>query len=170
MHQTLLTTKLYFPPVRSSLISRPRLVERIQTGLQGPLTLVSAPAGYGKTTLMSEWRASVGCDYSIAWLSLDIDDNDSTSFLTYIIAALATLKAGFGEIALALLQSSPPLSAHVILTSLINELGEVDKTLSLILDDYHVITNHPIHEAVTYLLDHLPSQMHLVILARSDPP
>lgn len=170
MHQTLLTTKLYFPPVRSSLVSRPRLVERLHTGLQGPLTLISAPAGYGKTTLMSEWWTGVGYDYSTAWLSLDIDDNDSTSFLTYIIAALATIKPGFGEITLALLQSSPPLSTQVILTSLINELGEVDKTLSLILDDYHVITNHFIHEAVTYLLDHLPSQMHLVILARADPP
>jgi LuxR family maltose regulon positive regulatory protein len=170
MHQTLLTTKLYFPPVRSSLVSRPRLVERLQTGLQGPLTLISAPAGYGKTTLMSEWRAGVGYDYPTTWFSLDDDDNDSTRFLTYIIAALATLKPGFGEIALGWLQSSPPLSTRVILTSLINELGEVDKTFSLILDDYHVITNHPIHEAVTYLLVHLPSQMHLVILTRADPP
>jgi LuxR family maltose regulon positive regulatory protein len=170
MHQTLLTTKLYFPPVRSSLVSRPRLVERLQTGLPGTLTLISAPAGYGKTTLMSEWRAGVGCDYSIAWLSLDIDDNDSTSFLTYIIAALATLKPGFGETALGLLQSSQPLPSRVILTSLINELGEFDKTFFLVLDDYHVITHPSIHEAVTYLLDHLPSQMHLVILTRADPP
>ena len=136
----LLTTKLYFPPARASLVPRPRLVEYLQNGLKGPLTLVSAPAGYGKTTLMSEWRAGVGCDYSIAWLSLDSDDNDSISFLTYTIAALATLKHGFGETTLGLLQSSPPLSTRVILTSLINELGEVDKTFSLILDDYHVIT------------------------------
>jgi len=170
MTQTLLTTKLYFPPARSSLVSRPRLVERLHNGLQSRLTLVSAPAGYGKTTLMSEWRAGVGCDYSTGWLSLDSDDNDSISFLTYIIAALAILKPGFGEITLALLQSSPPLSTQVILTNLINELGEFDKTFSLVLDDYHVITEHPVHEAVTYLLDHLPPQMHLVILTRADPP
>ena len=121
----LLTTKFYFPTARSSLVSRPHLVERLQNGLQGPLTLVSAPAGYGKTTLMSEWRAGVGCDYPTAWLSLDDGDNDSTCFLTYIIAALATLKPGFGETPLALLQSSPPPSTRVILTSLINELGEI---------------------------------------------
>ena len=166
----LLTTKLYFPPARSSLVSRPRLVERLQNGLTSRLMLVSAPAGYGKTTLMSEWRAGVGCDYSTAWLSLDNDDNDPTLFLTYIIAALATLKPGFGETALSWLQSSPPLSTQVILTSLINEMGEIDKPFALVLDDYHVITNHPIHEAVTYLLNHLPSQMHLVILTRADPP
>jgi len=170
MLSSLVTTKLYFPPARSPLVSRPRLVECLQNGLKGRLTLVSAPAGYGKTTLMSEWRAGVGCDYTTAWLSLDGDDNDSTRFLTYIIAALASQKLGFGETTLALLQSSPPLSTQVILTSLINELGAFDKTFSLILDDYHVITNHPIHEAVTYLLDHLPSQMHLVILTRADPP
>ncbi len=166
----LLTTKFYFPPARPSLVPRPRLVERLEEGLKGPLTLISAPAGYGKTTLMSEWRAGVGCDYSTAWLSLDNDDNDSTRFLRYIIAALASLKPGFGDITLSLLQSSPPLPTQAILTSLINELGEFDNTFALILDDYHVITNHPIHEAVTFLLEHLPSQMHLVILARADPP
>ena len=170
MPTNLLTTKLYFPPARESLVLRPRLVERLQNGLKGPLTLVSAPAGYGKTTLMSEWRAGVGCDYSSAWLSLDTDDNDSTSFLMYIIAALATLKHGFGETTSALLQSTPPLSDRVILSNLINELGKIEDNFSLILDDYHVITAHPIHEAVTYLLDHLPSQMHLVILTRADPP
>ncbi|MBP1609046.1 MAG: ATP-dependent transcriptional regulator [Acidobacteria bacterium] len=166
----LLTTKFYFPTARSSLVSRPHLVERLQDGLQGPLTLVSAPAGYGKTTLMSEWRAGVGCDYPTAWLSLDDGDNDSTCFLTYLISALATLKPGFGETPLALLQSSDPPSTRVILTGLINELGGFEKTFALILDDYHVITAHPTHDAITYLLDHLPSQMHLVILTRADPP
>ncbi len=166
----LLSTKLFFPPARAHLVSRQRLVERLQDGLQGPLSLISAPAGYGKTTLMSEWRAGVASDYSAAWLSLDNDDNDATRFLTYTIAALAGLKPGFGETTLALLQPSPPLPPHVILTSLINELGEFEETFSLILDDYHVITQQPVHEAITYLLDHLPSQMHLVIISRADPP
>ena len=170
MSMSLLTTKLYFPPMRSILVSRRHLMERLQIGLKGRLTLVSAPAGYGKTTLMSEWRAGLGRDISTAWLSLDDDDNDLTRFLMYIIAALASLKPGFGEITLGLLQLLPPLSTQVILTSLINELGEFDKTFALILDDYHTITNHTVHEAVTYLLDHLPSQMHLVILTRADPP
>ena len=152
------------------MVSRPRLVERLQNGLTSRLMLVSAPAGYGKTTLMSEWRTGVGRDFFTAWLSLDEDDNDFTRFLTYIIAVLATLKPGFGEPTLGLLQSLPPISTRVILTSLINELGDVDKTFFLILDDYHVITTQPIHEAVTYLLEHMPSQMHLVILTRADPP
>jgi LuxR family maltose regulon positive regulatory protein len=170
MHQTLLSTKLYFPPARLSLVSRPHLVEHLQNGLHGSLTLVSAPAGYGKTTLMSEWRAGIGRDVPVAWLSLDDDDNDPIRFLTYIIAALSPLKPGFGETTLALLKSSPPLPTQVVLISLINELEEGDRTFSLILDDYHVITNPPIHEAVAYLLDHLPPQMHLVILTRADPP
>jgi len=170
MYQTLLSTKLYFPPARPSMVPRPALVERLHNGLQGRLTLISAPAGYGKSTLMSEWRAGVGHDYPAVWFSLDSDDNDPASFFAYFIAAITTLKPGFGETTLALLQSSPPLATQVILTSLINELGAFDKTFSLILDDYHVISNHPTHEAVTYLLDHLPPQMHLVILTRADPP
>ena len=170
MRETLLSTKLYFPALRSSFVSRPRLMERLQIGLQGPLTLISAPAGYGKTTLMSEWRAGVGHDYSTAWLSLNEDDNEPTLFLTYFIAALATIKPGFGEIALGLLHSSPPMSTQVILTSLINELREIDKSFAIVLDDYHVITNHSIHEAVIFLLNHLPFQMHLVVLTRVDPP
>ncbi len=170
MDQSLVTTKFFFPPARQNLVSRPRLIDKVTCGLQRPLLLISAPAGYGKTTLMSEWRAGAGYHYSTTWLSLDSDDNDPALFLAYIIAALATLKPGSGEIALGWLQSSPPLSTQVILTSLINELAEIDKSFTLVLDDYHVIINHPIHEAVTYLLDHMPSQMHLVILTRADPP
>jgi LuxR family maltose regulon positive regulatory protein len=169
-HPSILTTKLYFPLVRESLVSRSRLVERLQNGLQGRLTLISAPPGYGKTTLMSEWRVGMGRNYLTAWLSLDDDDTDPTRFLTYVIAAIASIKPNFGENTFALLQSVPPLPTRVILANLINELGEFDKPFLLVLDDYHAITNPAIHEAVTYMLDHLPSQMHLVILTRTDPP
>ncbi len=170
MSLPLLTTKFYFPPARPSLVPRPRLIERLEVGLRGSLTLISAPAGYGKSTLISEWKAGEGHDYPAALLSLDGDDNDPASFFAYFIAAITTLKLGLGETTLRLLQSSPPLPDRVILASLINELAEIDRSFTLVLDDYHVITNHPIHEAVTYLLDHLPSQMHLVILTRADPP
>lgn len=165
-----LTTKLFFPPARENLVSRRRLVEKVAQGLQSSLLLISAPAGYGKTTLISEWRASKGRDHLTAWLSLDNDDNDPRRFLTYFVAALAILRDGFGETTLSLLQSVPPFPIPVILTTLINELGEIAESIALILDDYHAINNPAVHEAVTYLLDHLPSPMHLVILTRADPP
>jgi LuxR family maltose regulon positive regulatory protein len=168
---TLLTTKLYFPPPRSNLVPRPRLIERLSAGMCAPLTLLSAPAGYGKTTLVSEWRASeAGRDFPIAWLSLDEDDNDPTRFLSYLIAAVQTIEPDFGEITLASIQAPQPPSPHAVLTNLINELNEFERPFALVLDDYHVITIQPIHEALAFILDHLPAKMHLVILSRADPP
>ena len=167
----LLTTKLYVPPTRAQLISRPRLIERLAEGLTRPLTLISAPAGAGKTTLIGEWRASdAGRAYSLAWLSLDSEDNDPTRFLTYLIAALQTLRATIGEAALALLHSTPPAPPHAILTSLINDLAGLPAPFAAVLDDYHFIAAPPIHEALAFLLDHLPPQMHLIIATRADPP
>jgi LuxR family maltose regulon positive regulatory protein len=171
MDQTLLTTKLYFPTVRLSLVSRPRLVERLQNGLQGPLTLVSAPAGYGKTTLMSEWHAGIERDFPVTWLSLDEDDNDLSRFLMYLVTALGTLKAGISESVLAILQSPQPPPPQVTLTALINDLIDTLSTpFALVLDDYHVINSQLVHGAMTFLLDHLPPKMHIVILTRADPP
>ncbi len=167
----LLTTKLYLPPARPNLVPRPRLTARLAEGLTKPLTLVSAPAGFGKTTLVSEWRTSnAGRDLPLAWLSLDDDDNDPTRFLTYLVAALATLQPGLGETTLALLYSPQLPPPQVVLTSLINDLGELEDQLALVLDDYHVITALPIHEALAFILDHLPPSVHLVMLTRSDPP
>lgn len=90
MSAPILTTKFYFPPARSSFVSRPRLVEKLEHGLSGPLTLISAPAGYGKTTLMSEWRNGIGREYPLAWLSLDANDNDLARFISYFTFALAS--------------------------------------------------------------------------------
>ncbi len=167
----LLTTKLYLPPARPTLVPRPRLKARLAQGLTRPLTLISAPAGFGKTTLVSEWCASeAGRDFLLAWFSLDGDDNDPTRFLTYLIAALATLKPGLGETTLALLHSPRPPPPQAVLTGLINDLEAFDAPFALILDDYHVITAQPVHEALAFILDHLPPQMRLVILTRADPP
>ena len=167
----ILSTKLFVPPSRPTLVPRPRLVARLSHGLTVPLTLISAPAGFGKTTLISEWRASnAGRGYPLAYLSIDSEDNDPSRFLTYFVTALGTLKPDLGETALGLLQSPqlPPLQAF--LTGLINDLGELHNPFALVVDDYHVITAQPVHEALTFLLDHLPQQMHLVLLTRADPP
>src|SRR5512146_3343737 len=160
----LLSTKLFVPPPRPTLVPRPRLIERLSEGITRPLTLISAPAGFGKTTLIREWRASNdGRDYPLACLSLENEDNDPTRFLTYLVAALGTLKPDLAETALGILQSPqlPPLQPF--LTSLINDLGELSYSFALVLDDYHVISTQLIHDALTFLLDHLPSNMHLIL-------
>ncbi len=167
----LLSTKLFLPLARDTLVPRPRLITHFDDGLTRPLTLVAAPAGSGKTTLISEWRISErGRAHALAWLSLDPDDNDPVRFLTYLIAALATARPGFGEAARALLNSAQPPAPKAILAYLIDELGGLDAPLALVLDDYHVITAQPVHETVAFLLDHRPPLLHLVILTRADPP
>jgi len=167
----LLSTKLFVPPPRPTLVPRPRLLERLSKGLTLPLTLISAPAGFGKTTLISEWRASnAGRDYPLAYLSLENDDNDPTRFLIYMVAALGTLKPDLAEAALAMLQSPQLPPIQPFLTGLINELGELDHSFAFVLDDYHVINAKPVHEALEFLLDHLPQNMHLVLITRADPP
>jgi LuxR family maltose regulon positive regulatory protein len=168
MDTPLLTTKLYIPPVRPELVSRPRLIERLNQGLHRKLTLVSAPAGFGKTTLLSE--SVGGCGRPVAWLSLDKGDNDPTRFWAYFIAALQTVRADIGETALAMLRSSQPPPIEAILTTLINEVAEGADAFAFVLDDYHVIEAQPIRSALAFLLDHLPPQMHLVIASRADPP
>ncbi len=172
MTTSLLTTKLYIPPVHPEMVSRPRLIERLSAGLHRKLTLISAPAGFGKTTLLSEWiseSANQRCERPVAWLSLDEGDNDPARFLAYLISALQTIEADIGEEALGVLQSPQPPPTESILTALINEVAATAKDLILVLDDYHLVVARPIHEALTFLIDHLPPQMHLVIATRSDP-
>jgi len=180
MATPLLTTKLYIPPVRPELVSRPRLIERLNAGLHRKLTLISAPAGFGKTTLLSEWiyrRGGMTPPLPVAWLSLDQGDNDPARFLAYLIGALQTIHAGTGETALAMLRSSQPPPIESLLTGLINEIAETPGTgdpsgrlFALVLDDFHVITDQQVHDGVTFLLDNLPPQMHLVLSGRADPP
>ena len=168
MFTPILATKLYIPTPRPNVVPRARLTERLNEGLHRKLTLISAPAGFGKTTLLSEWV--VGCDRPVAWLSLDEGDNDPTRFLTYLVTALRTVAPNIGEGVLGTLQSpaaAPPTES--IVTALLNEIIMVPDNFVLVLDDYHVIDAKAIDNALTFLLEHLPSQMRLVIATREDP-
>src|SRR6266480_2010166 len=167
MSTLILSTKLYIPPPPTRAVLRPRLIERLNEGLHRKLTLISAPAGFGKTTLVSEWVA--GCDLPVAWLSLDEADSDPTRFLTYLVAALRTVAPNIGKGVLGVLQSPQPPPTESILTALLNEITTIPNNFVLVLDDYHVIDAKPVDQALTYLVDHLPPQMHLVIATREDP-
>jgi LuxR family maltose regulon positive regulatory protein len=172
MTTPLLTTKLYIQPLRPELVSRPRLIERLNEGLRlgRKLTLISAPAGFGKTTLLSSWSAACEPRKRVAWVSLDDGDNDPARFMAYVVAALQTIQETIGETVVAVLQSPQPLPVEAVLTGLINEIAEVPEPFVLVLDDYHAIHAAAIHDALSFLVDHLPSQMHLAIATRADPP
>jgi LuxR family maltose regulon positive regulatory protein len=131
------------------------------------MILISAPAGFGKTTLVSEWAAV--CERPVAWLSLDEGDNDPTCFLTYLVAALQTIMPNIGEGVLGVLQSPQPPPTEPILIALLNEITTVPDNFILVLDDYYVIDSKPVDNVLIFLLEHLPSQMHLVISTREDP-
>ncbi len=165
----LVETKLHAPRVRRGLVARPRLIERISRGLDSVLTLVSAPAGFGKTTLLTEWLAMVSdAGGSVAWLSLDQRDNDPVSFWTYLIAALQTTTPGVGADALALLDG-PRSPIEVVLGTLVNDLAVISNDVVMVLDDYHVIDARDVQDGVAFLLAHLPPQIHLAIAGRADP-
>ncbi len=149
------------------MISRTRLIERLDKGLPGKLTLISAPAGFGKTTLVSEWIA--GCTRPVAWLSLDEGDNDLVHFITYLVLAFQTIQAGFGGGLLTALQSPEPPSTESILTALLNEIAAIPDHFVIILDDYHLVDSQPVDRCLAFLLEHTPPQMHLVITTREDP-
>lgn len=170
METSLLTSKLNIPPARPGYIPRQRLTERIQEGLGFGLTLVSAPAGFGKTTLLSDWVHHSQPPVPTAWLSLDEHDNDPGHFWYYFIAALRTILPALGETALSLLRSPQPLPIESVLTPFINELNGIPEDFFLVLDDYHFIQSQPIHNSVTFLLEHIPPKIHLVISTRKDPP
>jgi ATP/maltotriose-dependent transcriptional regulator MalT len=164
----LLSTKLFIPRPRSKLVLRPRLIERLNDGLDRKLTLIAAPAGFGKTTLLSEW--SQHSPRQVTWLSLNEGDQDPTLFWAYFIASLQTLHPELGNSALALLQSTQAPPIPTVLTTLINDLNAFPKTFCIVLEDYHLIDFQPIHEALTFLIAHLPANMHLVMTTRVDPP
>jgi LuxR family maltose regulon positive regulatory protein len=169
----LLETKFYVPRSGRGLVPRPRLIERLDRGTASKLTLVSAPAGFGKTTLLTEWLAAGPAapadDRRVAWLSLDRADNDPASFWTYVIAALRTVASGAGESALPLLQAPQPPPIETVLTVLLNELGTIAADIVLVLDDYHVIDARDVQDGMAFLLDHLPPGLHVVIASRADP-
>jgi LuxR family maltose regulon positive regulatory protein len=165
----ILTTKLYIPPLRPKVVVRTLLIERLNEGLflGRNLTLISAPAGFGKSTLVSEWIVS--SKRPAAWLSLDKGDKDPIRFLTYVVAALQTIVPKIGAGTLRLLQSPQSPSFESILTTLVNEIATLPDNIILVLDDYHLIDAKPVDHALAFLLEHLPPQIHLVIATREDP-
>jgi LuxR family maltose regulon positive regulatory protein len=169
MSTTLLATKLFVPPPRPRVVLRPELILRLNEGLSvsHKLTLISAPAGFGKTTLVSEWVA--GCKRPVAWLSLDEADNDLSRFLTYLVAALQRVESKIGAGALGAIQSPQPPPSESILMTLLNEITTIPDNFILVLDDYHMIDSKPVDNVISFLLEHLPPQMHLVIATREDP-
>jgi LuxR family transcriptional regulator, maltose regulon positive regulatory protein len=165
----LLETKLHVPRRHRGLVARPRLLERLDRGTEATLTLVSAPAGFGKTTVLTEWLASVAAgERSVAWLSLDQRDNDPALFWTYLVAALRTAAPEVGAGTLALLQS-PQASTEAVLATLVNDLSALPDDVVLVLDDYHVIDAPEVQDGMSFLVEHLPAQVHLVAAGRADP-
>jgi ATP/maltotriose-dependent transcriptional regulator MalT len=211
MSTPILATKLYIPPPRPKIVLRPHLIERLNEGLSSTpgVTLISAPAGFGKTTLVSEWVNDLGSKTSAlapklswrpvpggasvddlrlnttgedqvenrksnfinraAWISLDEGDNDPARFLFYFVAALQTLAPNIGERVLTALQAPLLPPTESLLTELLNEIATLANNFVLVLDDYHVIDSKPVDKILTFLLEHLPAQMHLVITTREDP-
>src|SRR5215211_7197904 len=164
----LLATKLHIPRTRPGFVVRPRLVDRLAQAQEGELTLVCAPAGFGKTALLADWTRRD--PRPVAWLSLDDADNDPARFWRHVAAALDTVRPGVAQHVAALLQGLQPTSFEAVVTTLVNEFVDVADEVVLLLDDYHLIDAAPIHASVRFLLEHLPPQLRLVVASRTDPP
>ncbi|MFC5407663.1 LuxR C-terminal-related transcriptional regulator [Cohnella soli] len=167
MYTPIMATKFYIPPRRPNAVPRIRLMEKLQHVWQSKLTLISAPAGYGKTTLVCEWLAD--CGRPAAWLSLEEEDNEISRFLTCFIYSLQTVEEGVGAGVLAVLQSPEPPPIETLLAILLQEIAAIPSPLILVLDDYHAARSKPVDDAVSFLLNHLSAQMHLVMTTREDP-
>ncbi|MCB0164305.1 MAG: hypothetical protein KDI79_08775 [Anaerolineae bacterium] len=192
MAASILTTKIFVPPPRPQLVPRHRLIERLNAGFPRKLTLVSAPAGFGKTTLISSWIDHLRLTTDdlqleaasqekivnpkskivnqVAWLSLDDTDNELTRFLTYLVAAFQQIEPTLGAMTLAHLSAPEPPLPETLLIALVNELSAFSEKLLLVLDDYHLITEQAVHSAVAFLLSHQPPNLHLIMTSRADPP
>jgi LuxR family transcriptional regulator, maltose regulon positive regulatory protein len=165
----LVWTKLWPPAIRAGLVSRAGLQSLLEVGLGAKLCLVEAPAGFGKTTMLAQWRAAAGPG-RVAWVSLDEGDNDPTRFWVYVVKALGTVEPGVGASSLAALGRPSADLYRTVLAGLLNELSAAAAPLFLVLDDYHLITNPTCHQTLGFLLDHLPVDVHLVLATRADPP
>jgi LuxR family transcriptional regulator, maltose regulon positive regulatory protein len=168
--ETLVATKLRPPPPRRSLVARPRLLDRLRADHLPKVTLVDAPAGWGKTTLLLDWLSADQAKRRFAWLALDREDNDAARFWSYVVEALRTVQPRLGDAVLASLRVPGTSVVHRILPGLINELAELGERTILVLDDYHLVTNAEIHEGIAYLVEHLPTSLRLALATRSDPP
>lgn len=168
MISTLLTTKLNIPPMQDKLVERIRLTKLLNEGLRGKLCLLSAPAGFGKTTLLCKWLSKT--ETPVAWLSLDEQDNDLIRFLTYLISALHRMDGSIGRDILSALRTSHTPSVELLLTRLINEIDNLEDDFILVFDDFHLVTDQSIFDALGFLLEHLPQKMHIIISGRVDPP
>lgn len=164
----MLKTKLALPIARPNLIPRLSLIAWMETAIRRPLTLISAPAGFGKTTLLYDWIQH--SQQPVAWLSLDVGDNALSQLWRYGIAALHECYPAIDSHALAVLQAPQPRAIESVLIALINAIAAAPHAVLLVLDDYHVISNAAIHRAITFVIDHAPAQLHLVIASRTDPP
>jgi LuxR family maltose regulon positive regulatory protein len=162
-----MVTKLFVPPLRAVMVSRDRLLRQLDASSECDLTLLCAPAGFGKTTLLSAWAAASA--RPIAWVSLEESDSDLTRFLTYVISSLQTVAPSIGGAWLEALRSAQPSAAEAVLASLVNELSRLPGELTLVLDDYHVVDSAVVDSALAFLLQHLPRQLHVIISSRQDP-
>jgi LuxR family transcriptional regulator, maltose regulon positive regulatory protein len=169
---SLVSTKLRPSQARPASVARPRLIAKLEREAGRKLTLISAPAGFGKTTLLVEWLKSREiCDQSVAWVSLDEGDNDPVRFLSYLVGALRRIVGeGFGEGVLAAFRSPEPPRVEAVLGALVNELADLSGEVAVVLDDYHVIDSEGVNRIVSFLLERLPEGAHLVISGRVDPP
>jgi len=168
MSSSILVTKLHIPTTRSGLVPRPRLKEQIEQGLRGPLTLITAPAGFGKTTLVASSITS--SRRPVAWLSLDKNDNQEGRFLSYLVAALQEIDHKIGSEGAQLMATPKQAQSEAILISLINDLDRANTEIILVLDDYQYISSQAVHDEMTFILEHCPNTLHMVIATRSDPP
>ncbi|MFZ1411410.1 MAG: AAA family ATPase, partial [Micropruina sp.] len=169
MTRPLLATKLYVPRIRPGLVVRPRLLELLRPDSAPKLTLLSAPPGFGKTTLLAEWvRTATEASGRVAWLTLDAADNDAGTFWPYVVASLATAVPGLGAARDEFAAAGQAPTAQAI-TTLLNELAEASEDVWLVLDDYHLIENRDLQDGVRFLLEHLPPSVHALISTRMDP-
>ena len=169
MTVSILQTKLFIPPLHPHLVARPRLTNQIEQGIAfgSKLTLIAAPAGFGKSTAAAAWAANTAL--KAAWLSLDQNDNESIIFFAHLSASIQKAVPGFGQALLDLLAETPPRPVTQILSALLNEIAALKEPVGLVLDDYHLMVNPEIHQGITFLIEHQPPQFHLVIATRSDP-
>ena len=163
----LLTTKLYIPQIHEDLVPRPQLYQRLDAGVTRKLTLVSAPTGFGKSTLVTSWLAER--DQPAAWLSLDQGDNDPVRFWSYLVAAIQTIHPQIGVEARQIISASQLRSTEIVAISLLNDISQLAADLVLVLDDYHIIEAGQVHESLSYILEHQPPNLHIILITRVDP-